>query len=161
MSRKVIGSGLIFLGSGCGTALSTEQREYINSVKPDEFYPLELLLDIFVAVEQKRPELIHATGRRWGNAVRDEIVKRGAKELKEALYLIESVYLEHHQGDVGKLALDDDGENAVILTNHGPYPSALIAGAYEGMATAMGARDVKLTETDDPKAYRISWASED
>lgn len=157
MERKVIGAGMMFLGSGCGPGLTEAQRAYLKNVEPGEFYPLEELLAMFDGVEKVRPELIYAAGRRWGNAVKDEMVKRGAKSIKEALFMVESVYLEHHQGDVGKLELSDDGANAVVIANRGPYPTILIAGAYEGIAAAMGGEEVRLEETEDPSQYRISW----
>ena len=157
MSTKVIGAGMMFLGSGCGPGLSDDDREYLRNVDPAKFYPLERLLAMFETVQLSRPELIHATGRRWGNAIKDEMVSRGAKTAKEAMFLVASVYLEHHQGDVGTLDLTDQGETAVLLTNHGPYPTVLIAGVYQGLAAAMGVEEAQLEETDDPHKYRISW----
>lgn len=157
MSPQVIGAGMMFLGSGCGPALSDDQREYLKNVHPNEFYPLERLLAMFELVQQSSPELIYATGRRWGNAIKDDMIGRGAKTVKEALFLVPKVYLEHHQGDVGSLTLIDAGPTAVLLTNDGPYPALLIAGAFQSLAAAMGAEEVQLLETANPQQYRISW----
>jgi hypothetical protein len=156
-----MGVGMMFLASGCGAVLTDEQREYLANLKPNEFYPLDELLNILEATQRTRPELVRATGRRWGNAVKDEIAKRGATTAKEALRLICSVYQEHHQGDVGELVVEDDGEEAIILTNRGPYPSSLIAGAFEAMLGALGADDVELEEAGSPERYRLSWHQED
>ncbi len=159
MGREVIGAGMMFLGSGCGPALSKEQRELLKDIQPDQFYPLDHLLKMFEAVQRTRPELIYATGRRWGNAVKDDMVKRGAASIKQALHLVASVYQEHHRGDVGELIVEDDGDEAIVLTNKGPYPGILIAGAYEALAAAMGADEVDLEHDDDPQRYRIAWKS--
>ena len=159
--RKVIGAGLVFLGSGCGSALTRQQRDFLAAAKPEELYPLEKLLDMLATAEAENPDLIYSTGRRWGSAVHSEMVSRGAKSVKEALELVAAVYLEHHQGDVGKLVLEDAGDRSVLLRNLGPYPSALIAGAYEALALAMGADDVSVEPQAEPNCHRISWQEGD
>ena len=53
---------------------------------------------------------------------------------------------------------DERGATAVELTNGGPYPHALICGAFEATATGLGADDVEVKPTRDPKAFHISWS---
>lgn len=166
MKREVIGAGMMFLGSGCGPALSEEQREYLKNIKPDSFYPLDTLLDMFNKVQQTKPELIYAAGRRWGNAVSEDMIGRGATRINDGMKMICSVYQEHHHGDVGELVIqkegrEDGGRHYVILANDGPYPTMLIVGAFQSFAAAMGAEDVEIEEMDSPHIYRISWTEDD
>ncbi len=157
MESKVVGAGMMFLGSGCGPVLNAEQRRYLSEVKPEEFYPLARLLEMFEVARESDNDLIYATGRRWGAALKGEMVKRGATEIKPALRLLCDVYQEHHQGDVGILTIEDDGESAVMLTNGGPYPTALIVGAYQALTAALGDGEAQFATTDDERRVRISW----
>ncbi len=157
MEAKVIGSGMIFLGSGCGPVLNARQREYLSQVEPDGFYPLDKLMEMLAVARERRPDLIYAAGRRWGNAVKDLMVERGATSVKATMRALCVVYQDHHQGEVGELCIEDIGECAIRLTNTGPYPAILIAGALEGLALAMGSGDVRLAETEDPDVYLVSW----
>lgn len=161
MERKVIGAGMMFLGSGCGPALTDDHKQLLKSIQPDQFYPLDDLLEIFRNAQKTNPELIYATGRRWGNAIKDDMLKRGATTIKSTLNLIASVYQEHHKGDVGELVVEDDGDQAIVLTNRGPYPTMLIVGAYEAIITALGGEDVALKKMKDENQYRLSWVNGD
>jgi hypothetical protein len=161
MEQRVIGAGMIFLGSGCGAVLSSEQREYLVNAKPDEFYPLDKLLGMLKTAEEQNPKLIYAAGRRWGNAIKDIVVSKGIRDIKDAMRLVCSLYQEHHQGDVGELVLEDSGTGAVILINNGPYPTDLIAGSWEALASALGAKDIKLEESNASNQRRLSWFAED
>jgi hypothetical protein len=156
---KVIGGGFAFLASGCGPILSSEQRARLSGLDPAAFYPLADLLEILSTAMKSDPKLVYATGRRWGAAVKDEIAKNGATEVKHAMRLLCDVYQQHHQGDVGQLVVDDDGATAVFLTNGGPYPSELITGAYGALCSSLGADDVTVEPTERADRFRISWAA--
>jgi len=161
MEAKVIGAGMMFLGSGCGPGLSAEQRAFLKDVQPGEFYPLERLLAMFEVASKNKNDLVYATGRRWGAAVKDEMARRGATGIKDALRLVCEVYQEHHQGDVGNLVVEDDGEAAVYVINNGPYPTRLIGGAFQAVAAGFGNAEATLDTTDDKRRVRVSWRQGD
>ena len=159
MERKVIGAGFMFLASGCGPVLSNEQRMKLTSLKPDEFYPYDELLAILMEAKAKDPKIVYTTGKRWGGALNEEWTKRGITDVVEAQKTLCDIYLAHHQGDMGKLVIDEDGDKAVILTNDGPYPTELIAGAFEAVAGSLSKGETTLEKRAENK-YRITWTGE-
>jgi hypothetical protein len=159
MSKKVIGAGFIFLASGCGPVLSEEQREYIKTVKPNEYYPQEKLLEILYKAEKEQSSLVLATGRRWGSAIKGELVKKGISNPLESLKILCGIYQDHHQGEVGELTIEVENATTVYLTNGSPYPSIMISSTYAALASAQGAEDVKVEETDTANKFKISWES--
>ena len=161
MENKVIGAGIIFLGSGCGPALSRDQQEYLKGLSPEQFYPMSRLLEMLEAAGKKDPRLVHATGRRWGSAIKSEFDKQGISDIKQALHTLCQVYQDHHQGEVGQIEVEELGETEVILKNGSPYPHDMISGAYEALATALGAQDLTAERMDSPAERRITWSLEE
>lgn len=160
MTLKVIGAGMMFLGMGCGPALTAEQRAYLKDIKPEEFYPLDKLLAMLRQTEEENPKLVYANGRRWGAAVKGEMDKAGISDIMQALQEVPKIYLQHHQGDVGTITLEPQGDTAVLLTNKGLYPHYLIGGAFEALAVALGGQDVTLEPTGEAGQFRVSWTME-
>jgi len=161
MTLKVIGGGMMFLGMGCGPALTAEQRAYLKDINPEEFYPLDKLMEMLQRAQEENPKLVHANGRRWGAAVKGEMDKAGISDLKQALQEVPKIYLQHHQGgDPGTITVEVEGDTAVLLTNNGPYPHYLIGGAFEALAAALGGQDVTLDPTGEAGQFRISWTME-
>ncbi len=159
MGEKVIGSGFMFLASGCGPALSSEQRTKLTTIKPDEYYPLSELITILEDAKSKDAAIVYTTGKRWGGALKGMWDEKGITDIFEAQTALCSVYQEHHEGDVGELTVEKDGEHAVILVNGGPYPSELITGAYEAVASTMGGGETTIERLEENK-YRISWVGD-
>lgn len=149
----------MFLGSGCGPALSDEQQAILKQVTPQQFYPLAQLLEMYDSAAKSDTDLLYATGRRWGAALEEELIRRGATNTREALHRATDVYREHHQGDVGQLVLVDDGETAVQVTNNGPHPTRIVAGVFQAIATTFS--DVDAQVTISGRGMRISWLPED
>jgi hypothetical protein len=157
MEQKIIGAGMLFLGSGCGPVLSKEQQDYLRNVKPDSFEPLGTLLEILHETSKKKPELVTATGRRWGIVIKSETDKVGITDIKSAFHELCEIYQRHHQGDVGRIIIEEIGETEVTLTYQGPYPDELITGAYASLAMALGGDDVTVAPTGQDRKYRIAW----
>jgi hypothetical protein len=161
MEKTISGAGFMFLGSGCGPALSDEQRAFLKQAKPDQFYSLARLLEMYEAAARSNSDLLYATGRRWGAALKEDLIQRGAANTKEALHLTEDVYREHHQGEVGRLIVEDDGETAVRITNTGPHPLRLVAGVYQAIATTFSERHAEFSMSEAERVIRVSWSAED
>lgn len=159
MEPEVSGAGLMFLGSGCGPALTDEQRLFLREVNPAEFYPLAHLLEMFEAAANHENDLLYATGRRWGAALNEDMRQRGATHARQAIRITcEDAYLAHHQGDVGQILVEDDGETAVVIISTGPYPMRLVAGMLQVLAANFSGTEAEFTlYDDDPRRIRISW----
>lgn len=158
MERLISGAALMFLGSGCGPALSDEQRSVLAQAKPEEFYPIEHLLEMYAAAAESGGDLLYATGRRWGAALKEDLVRRGASGVKRALELTQDIYQEHQRGDVGALLVDLEGEHSARITNTGPHPTRLVAGVYQAVATTFSEVDAEFSISDN--VVRLSWAPE-
>lgn len=156
MEKQVIGSGFMFLASGCGPVLTSEQRTKLTAIKPDVYYPLDELLSILEEAKKKDPSIVYTTGKRWGGALKAMWDEKGITDIQEAQIALCSVYQEHHDGDVGELSVEKVDEDTIILVNGGPYPTELIAGAYEAVAGTMGGGETSLERLEENK-YRISW----
>jgi hypothetical protein len=161
MEQKIIGAGLMFLGSGCGPTLSDEQRAFLKQVKPDQYYPLAYLVEMYEAAAKSNSDLLYAAGRRWGAVLKEDLIQRGATNTKEALHLTEIVYREHHQGEAGRLIVEDDGETAVRITNTGPHPMRLVAGAYQAIATTFSECHAEFSISEAERVIRVSWSDGD
>ena len=159
-NSTVIGAGMLFMASGCGSLLTKEQQEFLRTVKPDEQYSVAELAKILHTAHARSPELMLATGRRWGSANVAELEKRGITSIKEALKALPGIYAAHHKGDAGKITYEDAGENAVTLTDDTPYPHEVLWGGAIAIATALGAEDVQVEQSDDPMTATIRWEME-
>lgn len=151
----------MFLGSGCGPALLDEQRAFLKQARPDQFYPLARLLEMYAAAAKSDTDLLYATGRRWGAALKEDLIRRGATNTREALHLTQDVYREHHQGEVGALIVEDEGETGVRVTNTGPHPMRLVAGVYQAVATTFSEVDAEFTISESERVIRVSWRAGD
>ncbi len=159
MEPKVIGAGFFFLASGCGPALSAEDRKFLPTIKHDDFYPLEKLLGIFKVAEQKDPKLVYATGKRWGSLIKAEMDKVGVKDIPQAFSKLAEIYQIHHQGEIGKIVVDCSTPNSAVMTYTGPYPHQLITGAYEALAMSLGGNEIEVKELGENR-YELHWVKE-
>jgi hypothetical protein len=131
----------------------------LTALSPEEFYPLDELLSILEDAKAKDPKIVYTTGKRWGGALKAEWDKQGITDALTAQKALCDIYQAHHQGDVGKLIIEEDGENAVFLTNEGPYPTELLAGAFEAVASSLSKGETILEKQAENK-YRITWRGE-
>jgi hypothetical protein len=157
MSIKVIGSGFIFLASGCGPILTEEQREYIKTVKPDEYYSHQKLLEILFKAEEEQPGLVVATGRRWGSAIKGELTKQGISDPMESIRVLCQIYRDHHQGDIGEITLEEENANTAYITNKSGYPDNMLKGTTQSLVSAQGAEDVNIEDTETENRFKVSW----
>lgn len=160
MERKIIGAGMLFVGSGCGPALSAEQQEFLSNIVPSEFYPVDILLQMLATAEARDPKIIIATARRWASALKAEFEKEGCTNAMDSWPKTRSIYAAHHQGDMGDFGIEVTGPTSVLVVNGTPYPDLLVSHLFAWFPAAFGADDVELTPTSKPHTFSISWTEE-
>lgn len=158
----VRGAAYLLIGSGCGRVLTKDQRRFLTTVNPEKWYPRAELLKILETAGEKDPMLLVATGRKWGTAMAKEFGKMGIPAPMAASKKLTEVYTTDHQGGyAGQVTLEEDGPEAIYLTNSSPYPNDVIFNIWVAMIEALGAVDVDKKATDDPERCYISWKMED
>ncbi len=145
MEGKVIGAGMLFIGTGCSPVLSDEQKEYLKTVEAEGWYPLARLKEILDTARKKDPSILVAAGKLWAQALIPMMNERGIDNPMDAFLEVQGMYKEHHkEGDIGEIRFTQNGEMSVLIEDSSVYPCIFLAGVWEGLPKAFGAYRVDL-----------------
>jgi len=149
MGGKVIGAGLLFIGSGCSPALSQEQKEYLTTVEADGWYPLEKMREFLGAARAKDPNILVAAGKLWAQALIPIMNERGITQPMDAFLAVQGMYQEHHRDeDIGKIEFTRKDDTTVTIRDSSVYPCVFLGGVWEGLPKAFGAYKVEIEESE-------------
>lgn len=161
MSAKVTGQATIFLGTACGPALTPEQREFLTTVKPNEWYPVEKLREILDTAKAKDVRILNAAGKSWGQVIKQRLEEVGIDNPTDAMVAVCDVYTRDHQGgEVGKIVPVDPTPTSLTLHDTSIYPHEMLSGTWVGLTKAYKATDVQVEISDLEGGgikYEITW----
>lgn len=160
MITEVQGRVLLFSGMSLGPALSPQMRDFLKSVKPEEYYPGEHFLEIVKTAKTTNPTLLVAAGKSWGQIMKPMFQEKGIDSPMGALKAAMLAAQEMSFRGVSGSRFEPSGPASVTISENSGLPPELYSAIWEGHVIAWGGTDVcvdvKQVEGDFT-SYHVSW----
>lgn len=167
---KVLGASIMpIIEAMGGVALPVLTSHHLGNIAPNNWYPLQDLLDVFRELHDANYDFV-AVGMRIPDDAR---FPPNINSIETALNSLNEAYHMNHQDEDGKWEVHVVAENEIVCISSTPYPSNMEYGIVYSLTRRFRPEGVKFTiyheETVDGKPnrknagqaclYRVVWDS--
>ncbi len=164
--KEVLGMNFMLIGNLMRTFLNQEWLEYVESIKPDKWYPAEKLIALMNYVENiAGKEKLTACGKGIYHTIKDKVEEMGVKTPLDAIKSIVFAYPQYNRGEsIGEWKILSAKEGSVTIEEKTIYDCHFSEGVVFGAIKAFGGKNITLTQSkcvkngDDTCIIEVTWS---